>query len=135
MLGRLADGNDLERLGDLLNDPEVRPYLFWGQETPVDPAWVLERCDVLLYEGGAVIFERKPDGWWAHTAFLPAWRGKHALDCYRHAYAKFREFVSEPLNARIHRGNRGALALAWAVGFIRVGLDGDFRILQLAGGA
>lgn len=83
LLLRLAVTEDIDRLNEIANHPEVLPTISDG--TPLDfrasPPTMLTFISPL----GAIFFTPHGQAWEFHTVFLPEGKGRHAVNCLKSA--------------------------------------------------
>ena len=84
MLASLELQTDARRLNEIVNHPDIYPWMCGASKKPLDFTEAIERDDVmvLLGEHGGVTFNQLQPGLWeAHAQILPEGHGAWALSC------------------------------------------------------
>lgn len=123
MLESLEIQADAKRLNEIVNHPEVFPWVKGPTDEPIDLTEVVTRGDTvtLLGKHGGILFRcLQPGLWEAHTQIEPAGRGRWALECVQAclAWLLTRTDAMEVMT-RCPKGNLAALALAKAIGGVK----------------
>jgi hypothetical protein len=110
---------DASRLNEIVNHPDIYPWVRGTVEGPLDMSAAIENEDVLslLGEHGGVTFHRlMPSLWEAHTAITPEGRGEWGLRCVQECL-KWLFCRTDAMEAmtRCPHGNLPAKALARAI--------------------
>ncbi len=131
---------DAERLDRVIQHPAVKPHVSLGlDEIPSCAPLLADQDNVcLMNEHGGFLFRQfSPGQYDVHTMFLPAGRGKRALDAALEAKrVMFEEYHAHRLVTFVPYGNESALQLALAVGFrldrpsTCMGVEGDTLVLE-----
>lgn len=118
---------DAKRFNAIINDPTVKPYVVYGDQTHLDASDVVnDRSNVLLMnEYGGIFFERiSPVMYKAHTQFLPEGRGKKAIEAsYEAIDYIFKNTPCLNVMAAIPAYNKASKLIARRVGFEYVDTD------------
>ena len=111
---------DAKHLNEIVNHPEVYPWVRGAVEGPIDLGPWLDNDNVvaLLGEYGGQIYQKRQAGLWeAHSQYLPEGRGEWALEATRQTlHWVFTRTDAVELVTRCPQGNFAAKALAKAIG-------------------
>lgn len=120
-LARIERATSAERVNEICNHAEVRPWLGGNTSQRVDLAPIISRPEnvVLLGEFGAIVFMRGQPGLYeAHTQILPEGRGQWALNFAQAClHWMFCRHDAMEVATRVPDGNLGAKGLARGLGF------------------
>jgi hypothetical protein len=120
MLSTIERQEDARRINEIVNHPEVKPWVQGTIEGEIDLTEVLKNPNtlVLLGEHGGVMFHRHMPGIWvAHTQVLPEGRGPWAtLMAQACMHALFTCTEATELLTMCPKGNIGAKAMARQLG-------------------
>ena len=120
IIARSFDPGDIN---PIVNDPAVHPVVMLPGDGAVDLSGVIadHRNVLISVAGGAILFlhDAEPGRYEVHTAFLPEFRGRYAIDASRLAYrAMFTGTDCFTILTRIPVFNRPAALAARHVGFV-----------------
>lgn len=107
-------------LNEVVNHPEVRPWLGGDRASPIDmTALVTDARNVtLVNEGGGFIFvAHSPNVYEVHTQFLPSGRSGVAEAAREAVGMMFRDFGADVILTDVPEDNGPALGLALKAGF------------------
>lgn len=108
-------------LNEVVNHPEVRPWLGKDRVSPIDMSAVVENpVNVVLVNdhGGFVFYWREPYVYEVHTQFLPSGRGPQAQEAAREAVRyMFKAISADKILTDVPEDNGPALGLALKTGF------------------
>jgi hypothetical protein len=120
MMGMLELQRDAKRLNEIVNHPEVYPWVRGMQKGPLDLTQAFEHSGnvCLLGKYGGIFFHQiLPAIYEAHTQILPEGRGAWALDCVRACLLwLFTRTDAMEVMTRCPKGNIAAKALTKAIG-------------------
>lgn len=118
MLASIAVQKDAKRLNEIVNHPEVYPWVGFGKG-PLDLSEAIASEDVICLLGkfGGIVFHRLQPGLYeAHTQILPAGRGEWGLAMVQAAlHWLFTRTEAVEIMTRCPLGNLAAKALARAI--------------------
>ena len=120
MLASIQVQKDAKRLNEIVNHPEVFPWVGFGGKGPLDLSDAIandEDVICLLGTYGGVLFHRLQPGLFeAHTQMLPEGRGEWALACVQSClHFLFTRTEAVEILTRCPQGNLPAKALARAI--------------------
>ena len=116
-LDRTADGG---RFVEVVNHPEVYPYVSLGQEVPDLRPIIADQANVcLMNEHGGFLFVHAGNGVFdTHTAFVPEGRGPQLVALSHEAREyMFMQAGATQLRTFVANDNKAARRLALAAGF------------------
>ena len=131
-----AQTSDLERINQILNHPDVFPFVSWGMENPFE--FEPEDLNGLFFlmpedRNGVFIIEALDmENAEVHSAFLPGHRGKNAIDtAWEGLEWIFTATSITNLWTKVPNGNRRAEAMCRVMGWEPMGGCGTFYLWRM----
>jgi hypothetical protein len=125
----LSKSKDAQFLNDILNNPEVYPWVSGLADGPLDLTAIVDMPSTLMLkaETGAFLFVKKaPKVLEVHTQFLPG--SDQVLDAAKEAADFiFTQTDCKEIITMVPRANKAARILAKAVGFTYTQTDGEWK--------
>lgn len=120
MMGMLEVQQDAKRLNEIVNHPDVLPWVRGASKGPLDLTPAFERGNIVCLlgkHGGLAFTHLQPGLWEVHSQILAEGRGAWALDCVRACLMwMFTRTDAAEVITRCPKGNVAARAMAKAAG-------------------